>query len=131
MHREDHLEINFIKKIVSFLLFFVCIYLYIKLEINIDCIFYKITGYYCPGCGITRMFQSILEGNFYQAFRYNSFLFISINLFIIYFLISLFIPIKISNRNKLIILSCFLILLLTYGVLRNLEIFSFLSPTAL
>ena len=34
---------------------------------SIPCVFNLITGYYCPGCGITRMFISIYKLDFYQA----------------------------------------------------------------
>ena len=42
----------------------------------IPCFFHKITGFYCPGCGITRMLLSLLHLDFYQAFRWNPFLFL-------------------------------------------------------
>ena len=50
----------------------------------IPCFFHKITGLYCPGCGITRMVLSLLHLDFYQAFRWNPFLFLLTPLFIVY-----------------------------------------------
>ena len=35
------------------------------------CIFYKLSGYYCPGCGSGRACYCILHGRFAQAFHYN------------------------------------------------------------
>lgn len=38
----------------------------------IPCPLYAITGLYCPGCGITRMFISLLSLEFAQAFHNNA-----------------------------------------------------------
>src|SRR5450432_3829265 len=35
------------------------------------CIFYSLTGLYCPGCGSQRAFSSLLHGDLWQAIRYN------------------------------------------------------------
>lgn len=37
------------------------------------CMFHEMTGYYCPGCGITRAVYAFFEGNFLQCFRYHPF----------------------------------------------------------
>ena len=42
------------------------------------CVIKTITGYYCPGCGVTRAIVSLFNGQLYQAFRYNSIIFIDI-----------------------------------------------------
>ena len=39
-----------------------------------QCIFHKITGLDCPGCGSQRMIHSLLHGNFREAWAYNPFL---------------------------------------------------------
>ena len=98
-------------------------------HIGIPCIFFKLTGFYCPGCGITRMFFSILHLQFYQAFRYNPLVFI---LLISYLFIKLynFIAkknIKLSSRQTY---GLFLLIII-YGIFRNLDIFYFLRPTIL
>ena len=38
---------------------------------RIPCLFYTITGLYCPGCGITRMAVSLLRLDFEKAFYYQ------------------------------------------------------------
>lgn len=38
------------------------------------CIFYKITGWYCPGCGSQRFAHALLNGNAAEALAYNYFL---------------------------------------------------------
>jgi len=35
------------------------------------CIFYALTGLYCPGCGSLRCLHSLLHGDFVQAAAYN------------------------------------------------------------
>ena len=39
--------------------------------IGIPCVFHLITGKYCPGCGISRMFISLLHLDFVSAAKYN------------------------------------------------------------
>lgn len=39
------------------------------------CIFHKITGYYCPGCGGTRAVYALFCGNLLDCFRYQPFIF--------------------------------------------------------
>ena len=34
----------------------------------LPCVFKKITGYNCPGCGIQRSVLALLKGNLYQSF---------------------------------------------------------------
>jgi len=38
---------------------------------QITCIFHKITGLYCPGCGGTRAFIAFISGHFIQSFIYH------------------------------------------------------------
>ena len=40
-----------------------------------QCIFYRLTGYQCMGCGSQRMIHSLLHGDFMGAFRANALLF--------------------------------------------------------
>jgi hypothetical protein len=40
------------------------------------CPFYKITGWYCPGCGGQRAFHALLHGHFLDALRDNFLIFI-------------------------------------------------------
>lgn len=37
------------------------------------CLFHRITGYYCPGCGATRAVQALLSGNLSAALRCHPF----------------------------------------------------------
>ncbi len=121
------------KKIIIaiFLLLLLIIYLLLGnyFHLYIDCPIKKITGLYCPGCGITRMLLSILKLDFYQAFRYNPLVFISLPFFIFFLLESITTkkePLynKIPTKIWVIIIIIFVI----YGILRNIPFFDFLSP---
>lgn len=43
-----------------------------------QCVFYKLTGLKCVGCGSQRMLHAILHGDFYGAFQANALAFISL-----------------------------------------------------
>lgn len=43
-----------------------------------QCIFHKLTGLQCPGCGAQRMLHALLHGDIHSAFRFNAFLLISV-----------------------------------------------------
>ena len=73
MLMEMNLKINFnrILNIIILLVistFFVIIFV---LKIEVPCIFKSILGISCPGCGMTRAVNEILNLNFIQAFKYN------------------------------------------------------------
>ena len=42
------------------------------------CVFLEVTGWQCPGCGISRALHALLHGHFAEAIRYNYFLLLSI-----------------------------------------------------
>lgn len=108
-------------------------YLNQNLNFSIPCLFHKITGYYCPGCGITRCLFSILEGKLYQAFMYNQLVFILLPFFIIYVTYNSYIYIF-NKKNKLIkkipnyIYIILLIIVISFGIIRNLDFFPYLKP---
>lgn len=79
------------------------------------------------------MIISIVNGQFYQAFRYNPLLFITFPFFI-FFLTDLLIS-KLMKRKPLYsyipkkIWCILLIIFLTYGIIRNIDMFKYLRPT--
>ena len=90
--------------------------------LRIPCIFYEITGFKCPGCGVTRMIVSISRLEFAAAFRYNPFLFITGPLLLIYLAFSEIKYVLCGNRKMgkwEIFIPVELILAIAYGVLRN------------
>ena len=122
-------------KLILILISFLIIYFILNelLDVGIPCLFYEITGYYCPGCGITRLLFSFLKLDFYQAFRYNPLIFILIIITGIYllvkFILKKFMNISIEIPNY--VYYILLIIVIIFGILRNIPMFDFLSPTEL
>lgn len=127
---KEKINISIKKGIVYIPIITLLIYLNKKYSIYIPCIFHKITGLYCPGCGITRMLISIINLNYYQAFRYNPLMFILLPFFIIYYILYYIYWLK---NKKLVINNkiwyTLLIIIIFYGIIRNLPFFKYLIPT--
>ena len=124
---------NIIISIILLILLLIYVLVGNKVNLYIPCPIKFITGLYCPGCGITRMILSILKGDLYQAFRYNPLVFILTPFLIFYFLeISIS---KICNKKSICkkipnyVFYILIVALVVYGVLRNIDMFSYLRPT--
>lgn len=119
------------KKILTFIVFTILLigyYFFHKYtHLALECPIHYLTGYYCPGCGVTRMLFSILKLDFYQAFRFNPLVFILLVFYIIYFVIRYVFKKNIYVPDK--VLYGVIVILLIYGVLRNTPMFSYLEPT--
>lgn len=120
-------------RVVIFLLLLLLIFIYINISaffnFDCECPIRTITGFYCPGCGITRMFKCLFEGYIYQAFRYNPLVFLLLIVYFVYLNLDIFFHkflIKLNNKKILIGL---LIIIIIYGIMRNIPNFSFLEPT--
>jgi hypothetical protein len=121
--------------LLGLLLFSIGYYIFYKItNIGIPCVFHTVFGLYCPGCGITRMIFSIMQLDFYQAFRYNALMFI-FTPFIIFFAGDLIIAYLYDRKTKFfgkvpnfvwIILT---IICVIFGAIRNMEPFTYLEPT--
>lgn len=127
-----------IKKVIltlSICLFIFIGYYYLNYQysFSIPCVFYKLTGYYCPGCGITRCLFSLLSLNFYEAFMYNQLVFILLPFIVVYIGYEIYLYIwdkedKIVKKIPNIIWILSLIITIIFGILRNLSYFGFLRP---
>lgn len=95
-------------------------------HISIPCFFKLISGFECPGCGITRCLFSILELDFKKAFNYNQLVFIMLPFFTIYYIYKTYMYI-VNKKEKIIISDSFRILLLIiviiFGIIRNIPFF--------
>ena len=98
------------------------------------CIFRRLSGFHCPGCGITRSVYCIMHGWFYEAFDYNPLVMI-LSPFVLYeFVIELFRRAKMKTPptlfNRRGVAMVLLIILIAYWILRNLPYppFNFLAP---
>jgi flagellar biosynthesis protein FliQ len=95
------------------------------------CLFHKLTGLNCPGCGGTRAAYQLLHGHLLPALRDNA-------LFILALVVLLvrgvwFAARKIRHQPATLavppkVLWIFLVIAIAFSVLRNLPAFSFLSP---
>lgn len=96
---------------------------------NKDCFWYTRFGYYCPGCGGTRAFESMLYGHFIQSLIYHPFVLYILSLIIITFIS--FVTYFISRGNimffelelKHMIYADFIFVV--YWLFKNLLIFYF------
>lgn len=100
--------------------------------ISLPCVFHEITGFWCPGCGASRMFLKIFKADFAGAFYENRFLFSTIVFLIAAVGFRLYQYIKKEPFRKTVWFIVFIILyaaaFLAFGILRNLSTFSFLAP---
>ena len=99
------------------------------------CQFHQFTGWHCPGCGSTRALHSFLNGQIHQALAYNSLAFVVIPTLAVAFVQS----VLAWNRRELVNpeaprrrfwKQCLVILVVAFGVLRNLpwEPFVWMAP---
>ncbi len=120
--RNKELLIVIISFIISYLLFII---------VDIGCPLNTLFGIDCAGCGVTRMLLSILKLDFYQAFRFNPFMFITI-IFMILYLVYVFICMILKRAYFKIGLKTIItivVLFIGFGVLRNINGFEYLRPT--
>lgn len=121
--------------VILFVLLVITIIYYINIQfgIKIPCLFHRFTGWYCPGCGITRCLIAIVDLDFYQAFRYNMLGFILLPFLLIYGIYKLWIwwfdkTDNFTKRIPNIVWYIMIIVLIIYGIMRNINQFSWMSP---
>jgi hypothetical protein len=93
---------------------------------GIPCAFRLLTGYLCPGCGITHACIAILHGDLQGAFRDNALSVTLLPVLLFYFAVKLVGYIRIGRLDLSIVediflLLCFLICVL-YAILRNVNL---------
>src|SRR5215207_11030523 len=93
------------------------------------CPLYSITGFACPGCGLTRGFHALFHGDILTALDYNAMLpffalLVGFGLaaMVYYAVKGRRIPVNLFHPNAL---WTFMILLLVFGVARNLPWYPF------
>lgn len=120
-------------KIIILIIGIIYLIWYRLTHIGIPCIFLLVTGLYCPGCGITRMFSAISHFDFIGAFRSNCFVFILLPYGIFAYVRhnANFIikgePYKYKKFHKYL-LNVILVMASIFGVVRNIPYFYFLRP---
>lgn len=99
--------------------------------IGIPCVFHAVTGLKCPGCGISRMFISLLHFDFVSAFHYNAALLVLSPVFLILAITIIVKYIKTGtqklSRGQSAVVIALIVLLILFAVLRNLPFVTFIS----
>lgn len=118
------------EKVKEFLILIIIwiFFLILILTKSLKCPFNELTGLHCTGCGITRLMLSLFKLEFYQAFRYNPFVFVLCFFYGIYMIYSLIRYKKIKSPNKTLVIIILVIAIL-FGILRNIPCFDYLAPT--
>lgn len=119
MKRKDYLLVIIVLFVMAILVLYE--------RIAIPCIFHKITGFYCPGCGITRAIKALLKGDIYTSIRNNALLYIVVPVIAISEIINRLTKRKYKKCYNTILIVL-LIITIGYGILRNIPQFSYLAP---
>ena len=118
-----------LKKVIliylSLLIIFIAYYIINKTTgFYIPCIFHELTGWDCPGCGITRCLFNLINFRIKDAFMVNPLVFIYLPFIISYFLYKSYLYIY-DKKDKILvkipdyIIYTILIITIVYGILRN------------
>ncbi|ADL53557.1 hypothetical protein Clocel_3891 [Clostridium cellulovorans 743B] len=106
-----------------------------KVNIFPPCLFKKITGFYCPGCGSTRAIHALLNLNIWQAFRYNM-LMVTLLPYMVYEMTAIILKILFNKEIPRIpmngkVIYALLITIILYWLFRNINLYPFkiLAPT--
>lgn len=99
----------------------------------LPCVFNKVTGLYCPGCGITRMVLALASFDLAGAFRCNALVMIGAPIMFVFWLRHTVIYIKSGKEEALSKAEIVLIVAIcaasaVFTLLRNLPGFEFLAP---
>ena len=109
-----------------------CAYVYCGYH-GLRCIFYELTGLYCPGCGSGRALYSLMHGDWRGAFGHNC-LFLPIGVPAVLVFLHEFLRVTIPSLQlkpvyipQWLSVGCCALLFL-FWLLRNLPAFAFLAP---
>ena len=101
--------------------------------LRIPCLFYELTGLYCPGCGSGRAIRALLHGHPLRVFSCNCMLVLlglpCTGILLHEYLRIVFLPLHLKpvfiRQRTAVWIAAVLIL---YWILRNIPAFSFLAP---
>ncbi len=91
---------------------------------SIPCLFKELTGYDCPGCGITRMIFALMRLDIKSAFNFNPLVFIYAPFIAMYFIYNDYLYIydkkdKYISRIPQYIWIILIIITIAFGIIRN------------
>jgi len=114
-----------IKVNVFLFLAFIAYYLINKYtNFYIPCIFHEITGFKCPGCGVTRLLFALLNFNFVEAFKINPLVFIYLPFIITYYFYVNYLYVY-NKKDKILIKvpnyiwGLVIAITILFGIIRN------------
>ncbi len=100
--------------------------------IGLPCMFHFYTGLYCPSCGVSRMCLNIIKGDYRTAYCNNRCIFLLLPVFTILLVFNMLCYIKTGKakpgRFQQFIFIFIIIILVIFGILRNIPSFSYLGP---
>lgn len=95
-----------------------------KTGIGVPCIINLITGYKCPGCGVSRMCMALMRLDVEAAYNYNKVLFLLLPVLLAVFSYQLYRYVRYDNTKLTKVQSAILYiavaLLVIWGIVRNL-----------
>ena len=136
-NKFDTQKKRLILAIVVFIMLLLVTLLYIKIfekfHLAIPCVFHQITGFFCPGCGATRVIIALINLDFSTALKQNAILTFLFPILAIYFIDKIVAWIRqkkpiFADKIPNIIWIIIVIILLIFGIIRNIPGFEFLRP---
>ena len=110
---------------IGLLLIFVTYYFLNKYTgFAIPCIFHEITGWDCPGCGITRCLFHLINLRISEAFKANPLVFIYLPFIVAYFIYQSYLYVY-QKKDKILVkipnyvMYIILVITIIYGIVRN------------
>lgn len=95
----------------------------VRTGLAIPCIFHLVTGYQCPGCGVTRMCVALLQMDFAKAYASNPVLFVLTPIMVLVFLPYVAGYVRNGrwemNRLQNVVLYLCIVVLIGFGIFRN------------
>lgn len=94
------------------------------------CIFYSVTGFYCPGCGSQRALSAIVHGNIISAVHYNFLMVLCLPLVFysaVVFVLNVFRKKQIVQKifYSTTFVRIFFVAVIVFWVIRNIPVYPF------
>jgi len=91
------------------------------------CLFHKITGFYCHGCGTARALHALLHGRISDAISYNATLLVLLPAFFYWYGLYCLGEISMTRKHRYdlppMLYTALLALVILFGALRNVPIY--------
>lgn len=107
---------------IGLLIFGIIYFIFVINELGFECFIYKTFKIKCPGCGLSHLFVELFKFNFSESFKSNPFLFCTLPILFMMYLISNYLYYKngsVNNKFNLITYSVYLSLLIFWMIIRN------------